>query len=376
MKYVLKKFASIGVAFALSFSVVSCDSGEEKSKSGRSDSPEAAMQNFLQGIIDADADDVCKAMAPKELWDYVCKDTGLSKEKILQRLLEGDTLEDYSKYCNEIDVKASDIIIEDKHDESDDAYNAFGQAMSNADIDESIDHIYYVETGPDREPFYDMDGFAYEIDDNWYFGSEWVLENFIEVAIDGYSALPEEEHYEDDDNEDYLLRNNVNLEYNENIQHDSQTKSESVNLCADPSHWNNWSSEENGCAATLKVLSDGADLEIVKTHGSNGEHTYFYYNQLKYENIVLEKGATYRLEFNLEAADYISFEYTVEPNYEPYTPYVDEIVTASNGLTHYMAKFTMQESCDDAAVAFNLNYPDAAVPYTVSVHNLTLTRIS
>lgn len=154
-------------------------------------------------------------------------------------------------------------------------------------------------------------------------------------------------------------------------------KSESENLCADSSNWTSWSSPEYNCASNMKILSDGADLEITKSHGSNGEHTYYYYNQLKYENIILEKGATYLLEFDIESTDSINFEYGVQQNYTPYNPYIDKFdVESSNNLKHYSTEFTMTESDNDAAIAFNLNCPNVAVPYTVSIHNLTLTRIS
>lgn len=154
-------------------------------------------------------------------------------------------------------------------------------------------------------------------------------------------------------------------------------KSESENLCADSSNWTSWSSPEYNCASNMKILSDGADLQITKSHGSNGEHTYYYYNQLKYENIILEKGATYLLEFDIESTDSINFEYGVQQNYTPYNPYIDKFdVESSNNLKHYSTEFTMTESDNDAAIAFNLNCPNVAVPYTVSIHNLTLTRIS
>lgn len=229
------------------------------------------------------------------------------------------------------------------------------------------------------------DGFLYLLDGKWYYGPESIMEDLIMVGLEGYNALPEEYDDEDDDYEyqqdtlpqkqDY--ENNANQEYNENTEHNSKSESESVNLCADSSNWVNWSSEEYGCAAVLKTLSDGVALEITKSHGSGGEHTYYYYNQLKYENITLEKNATYLLEVDIEATGDIGFEYCVQQNYTPYNPYIDEIVdVSSNNLKHYSIEFTMTESDDDAAIAFNLNYPDVAVPYTVSVHNLTLVRIN
>lgn len=154
------------------------------------------------------------------------------------------------------------------------------------------------------------------------------------------------------------------------------SKSESINLCADSSNWTNWSSEENGCAANLKVLSDGAALEITKSHGSGGEQTYYYYNMLKYENITLEKNATYLLEFDIEATGDIDFGYGVQKNYDPYTLYIGDVLCASSDVSHYSFEFTMTESDNNAAIGFNLNCPNVAVPYTVSIHNLTLTRIS
>lgn len=387
MKNALKKVMLVFTAAALSFSAVSCgESSEKENLKSSSNSPEKAVQNFLQGILDADADEVCKAMAPEELWDYVCKDTGLSKEKILQRFLGRDTLEDFSKDFNEIGVEASDIIIDDKRDENDNGYHAFAQAMSNADIDENINHLYYVETGPYRAPFYDMDGWAYEIDNNWYFGSEWLLEDLIEVAIEGYAALPDEyyqENYEDDYYYDYDYNNSYDTSYEDDNSYNEKTEttttknnsapeSNTVNFCADLSNWVSFTSEEDNCVATMKLLSNGAALEVTKT--ANG---YYYYTQLAYNNVALEKNATYRLEFDYEATEDLSIEFRIQQNYEPYSGYDGEIFDAlANGKKHYSIQFTMPVSDDDMSIVFNCNNPGVALPYTFTVTNLTLVSVA
>jgi cellulase (glycosyl hydrolase family 5) len=374
MKNVFKKITTVCAAAALSLSMVSCgESSEKENSKSSSNSPEKAVQNFVQGMADADLNDVCTAMAPNELWDYVCKDTGLSKEKVFSRLLGGDTLEDISKYLNKEyleTIKVSDIKIESKNDESDDAYNAFGRALSNAGIDENIDHLYYVEA----EPIVDLEGLAYEIDGKWYFGTESIIYDFIEVAIEGYDALPEDYDDNDYDEDDYdasYERDNSNDEYYENTENNSDAESNAVNLCADSSNWTSYFSEENDCASTLKILSDGAALEVTKT--SDG---YYYYNQLGYNNIALEKDATYRLEFDYEATEDLSIEFRIQQNYEPYSGYDGEIFDAlSNGIKHYSIQFTMPVNDNDVSIVFNCNNPGITLPYTFTIKNLTLVRV-
>lgn len=387
MKNAFKKMTSICAAVVLSFSVVSCGSSEEKGKEkektkSADNSPEVAVQRFVQGLYDADADDICEAMAPDELWNYISKDTGISKDKVLKRLLGTDNLEDFPSLLDSMDVKVSEIEIKEKHDESDDAYNAFGQAMSKAGIDKNINHLYYVEPGP----VFNMDGFAYEINNNWYFGPEDVMEDLIDVAIEGYSALPDEVNKKDEDyNYDFdydfddIFEDGYDVppETTKDVppvttEQKSKPESNEVNLCTDSSCWASWSSEEDNCAANLKILSDGAALEVTK---ANGE--YLYYNQLKYENIVLEEGATYRLEFDYEGTENIEFEFLVQQNYEPFSYYIAErIEVSSRGSSHYSTQFTMPETDDDSCIAFNSNNHYVATPYSLAIHNLTLVRVS
>lgn len=383
MKNILKKITSICSVVVLLFSLVSCGIGKkneekEKSKTGGSSSPEAAMHSLVLGFYNGDVDEICKATAPSEVWDYVCKETGLSKERVLKRLLQFDTLEEMSKGLKS-SLKESDINkvkIKEQSEGNDNYYHDFNHVMSKAGIEEDIKHIYIIDEGSPDYDFPDIwQGWAYEINGNWYFGEEFILEDLFNVVLEGYSALPEEVEEDEDDDNDYDYEDYN--DYNDYDKTNDYSYDEAENLCADSSNWTNWSSEENGCEANLKVLSDGAALEITKSHGSGGEQTYYYYNQLKYENITLEKNATYLVEFDIEVTDDIGFEYTVQQNYDPYYPYVDEINTVSSSqIKHFSLEFTMTESDNDAAIAFNLNSPDVAVPYTVSIHNLSLTRIS
>lgn len=398
MKNTLKKITSICSVVVLLFSLVSCGTSEESERSKRegSSSPEAAMHSLVRGFYNGDVDEICKAAAPSEVWDYVCKETGLSKERVINRILQYDTVEEISKGLKS-NLKESDINkvkIKEKGEGDDSYYHYFNEVMSNAGIEENIERIYIIDDGTPDFDFPDIwQGWAYEINGKWYFGEEFILEYLFNVVLDGYSALPEEKHYEDDEDDYYEYQqdtlpqkqdyeNNANQEYNENTEHNSL--SESVNLCADSSNWTSWSSEENGCAANLKILSNGAALEVTKADAGFYEgyelSYYIYFNQLGYNNIALEKGATYRWEFDYESSEDILFNFAVQQNYEPYSWYASYNDGISDVLSdvgnHYSIQFTMPEKDDNVTIVFNCNYPDAATPYTFTVKNLKLVRVS
>lgn len=381
MKNTLKKITSIFSVVVLLFSLVSCgtssDSEEnEKSKRGGNRSPEAAMHSLVLGFYNEDVDEICKAAAPPEVWDYVCKETGLSKERVLKRLLQFDTLEEMSKVLKS-NLKESDINkvkIKEQSEGNDNYYHDFNEVMSKAGIKENIKHIYIIDEGTPDYGFPDIwQGWAYEINGHWYFGEEFILEDLFYVVLEGYSALPEEvekddeDDYNDDDYDDY----NETNDYSNN---------ESENLCADSSNWTSWSSEENGCAANLKVLSDGAALEITKVdsgfYEDNELRYYPYYNQLSYGGLHLEKDAVYRLEFDYEASENFSLQLLVNQSHEPYSYFFwEDIDVSANSSKHYSAQFTMSAT-DDSGIAFNCNDPQAATPYILTIKNLTLVRIS
>lgn len=177
---------------------------------------------------------------------------------------------------------------------------------------------------------------------------------------------------------------NISVASNNNSNSNSKPEPDAVNLCADSSNWTSWSSEENGCAANLKILSNGAALEVTKADAGFYEgyelSNYLYFNQLGYNNIALEKGATYRWEFDYESSEDILFNFAVQQNYEPYSWYASYNDGISDVLSdvgnHYSMQFTMPVNDSNVSIVFNCNYPDAATPYTFTVKNLTLVRVS
>lgn len=386
MKNILKKITSICSVVVLLFSLVSCGIGKkneekEKSKTGGSSSPEAAMHSLVLGFYNGDLDEICKATAPSEVWDYVCKETGLSKERVLKRLLQFDTLEEMSKGLKS-SLKESDINkvkIKEQSEGNDNYYHDFNHVMSKAGIEEDIKHIYIIDEGSPDYDFPDIwQGWAYEINGNWYFGEEFILEDLFNVVLEGYSALPEEVEEDEDDDNDYDYEDYN--DYNDYDKTNDYSYDEAENLCADSSNWTNWSSEENGCEANLKVLSDGAALEITKVDDGfyeDDELRYYpYYNQLSYDGLHLEKDAVYRLEFDYEASEDFSLQLLVNQSHEPYSYYFwEDINVSANGSKHYSTQFTMSET-DNVGIAFNSNDPHAAIPYTVTIKNLKLVCVS
>lgn len=149
-----------------------------------------------------------------------------------------------------------------------------------------------------------------------------------------------------------------------------ETVSNSENLCANSSNWNSFVYEEKGVAATLSNTRDGVKMEVTKATGE-----WSYYTQIKYDNLILEKNATYRIEFDANTSDNISFEAIVQHNDEPYNYYIGDVLQL-DGHEHYSAEFTMEETDDNVNVAFNCNNPNVATPYFLTIENLSLVRIS
>lgn len=149
-----------------------------------------------------------------------------------------------------------------------------------------------------------------------------------------------------------------------------ETTSNSENLCADSSNWNSFVYKEKGVAATLSNTRDGVKMEVTKAAGN-----WLYYTQIKYDNIILEKNATYSVEFDYNTSDNVDFEYVIQHNDEPYNYYMGEVFK-SYGDGHYSAEFTMEETDDNVTIAFNCNNPDVATPYSLTIENLSLVRIS
>lgn len=171
-----------GLIFSLGavlFAFASCGSN------GGANSEEKALQNVAKAHINRDVEGMCNASAPKELWDYICDDAGLSLEMLFYKIAGGDeesfndSADSWKKRLEEEKMEISDLIIEEKNENSDKVYTAFNRAMKSAGIEKSVDKIYYVDSNY-------SDGYAYEIDGKWYYGPEWFFEDVIEIAEDGY----------------------------------------------------------------------------------------------------------------------------------------------------------------------------------------------
>lgn len=142
-----------------------------------------------------------------------------------------------------------------------------------------------------------------------------------------------------------------------------------TNLCADSANWGGWVYED-GAAATITTNSDGITMDV--TNAGTEE----WYIQGSYSNLTLEQGATYRVEFDYTASDAVAMGFHVQQNYDPYGQYHYESVNCTTSAQHYTAEFTMTETDDNVVCVFNCGGVDTAVPFSITVQNLRLVRIS
>ncbi len=175
MKGKINLIVSLGLALSIALS--SC--GSQGAKSG-----EKALQNFVKAHINKDIDGICSASAPEELWDYICDDAGLSREKLVYKIGNGEEkfnegAESWKEYFEKEKMKISDFKIKEESESDDELYTAFNRVMKSAGIEENVDEIYDVDGNYKY-------GFIYEIDGDWYYEPEWLIENVLEIAYDGY----------------------------------------------------------------------------------------------------------------------------------------------------------------------------------------------
>ncbi|MCM1006805.1 MAG: carbohydrate binding domain-containing protein [Ruminococcus flavefaciens] len=402
MEKLIALFATVTIA-ASSFVSCASESGtSKKEKDKAASTKEEAVENYYEAVSSGNIDKIFSAMVPQQYLDYCVTETGLPEDKLFYRLgrIRSDdhfdvVISNHKKiYLNLDGFKVGDSWL---GEEGDDAYTSFNQSIHNAGIKSSIDRIYDIDAPSGIDVAYEnmseeqkkaeqerlqtpgidiYDDFLYLLDGKWYYGPESIMEYLIMVGLEGYSALPEEVKNYDDNARNYYYEKETlpdvnNYESSGDTEHNSQSEPKSVNLCADSSNWASWSSDEYDCASTMKLLSDGAALEVTKT--ANG---YYYYNQLAYDNLILEKNATYRLEFDYEASEDVEFEFAVQQNYEPYSWYINDIIdVSSNGSNHYSRNFTMLVTDDNANIVFNCNDPRTETPYTFTIKNLTLVRV-
>lgn len=141
------------------------------------------------------------------------------------------------------------------------------------------------------------------------------------------------------------------------------------NLCADSSNWGGWVYEDEA-AAEITQLSDGITIDVTNT-GSEEWHI-----QGSYSNLTLTEGASYRVEFDYSSTKDVPLGFHVQQNYDPYGQYHYESVDCTNSVQHYSAEFTMTETDDNVVCVFNCGGVSTPVPFSVTVQNLSLVRIS
>ncbi|MGN0621595.1 MAG: carbohydrate binding domain-containing protein, partial [Porcipelethomonas sp.] len=141
------------------------------------------------------------------------------------------------------------------------------------------------------------------------------------------------------------------------------------NLCADSSNWGGWVYEDEA-AAEISTISNGITIDVTNT-GSEEWHI-----QGSYSNLTLTEGATYRVEFDYSATKDVPLGFHVQQNYDPYGQYHYESVNCTTSVQHYSAEFTMTETDDNVVCVFNCGGVSTAVPFSVTVENLSLVRIS
>lgn len=144
---------------------------------------------------------------------------------------------------------------------------------------------------------------------------------------------------------------------------------DSENLCADSSNWGGWVYEDEA-AASVTTLGNGITIDVTSA-GSEEWHI-----QGSYSNLTLTAGATYRVEFDYSATKDVALGFHVQQNYDPYGQYHYESVNCNTSSKHYSAEFTMTATDDNFVCVFNCGGVSTPVPFSVTVKNLSLVRVS
>lgn len=143
------------------------------------------------------------------------------------------------------------------------------------------------------------------------------------------------------------------------------------NLCADVGNWSSWINEEGGAAASVDYLQNGISIKVTQS----GEEEW--YVQGSYADITLEKGAKYQISFDYSASKDISLYFHLQQNYDPYGLYTSDFIDYTTEMQHYTSTFTMSDETDKNVVwVFNCGGRDESVPFTMTVTNLSLIKIS
>ena len=156
--------------------------GGDSKKSGAS-SEEKAVENFMSTFLDADIDGMLSASAPEEFWDFYSDMSGLTNERFVYQLAgveDGDEfhseIDEWNQYLDDEGIKIKDIEIKEMDEVDNELFSYVSLAMQNAGVDGKVEEVYWMDTD------YDISGLLYLIGGKWYFGTEWLLEDALEMT--------------------------------------------------------------------------------------------------------------------------------------------------------------------------------------------------
>lgn len=152
---------------------------------------------------------------------------------------------------------------------------------------------------------------------------------------------------------------------------DTPDTTEGENLTEDAGNFTSWINEEDNTAAEVTYLDNGIQIAVNKS----GEEEW--YIQDSYPDITLEEGAEYRISFDYVADKDVSLYYHIQQDYDPYGQYIYELLDYTTEKQHYSKTFTMTEKTDKRVICvFNCGGADADAPFTVTITNLALVKLS
>jgi hypothetical protein len=150
-----------------------------------------------------------------------------------------------------------------------------------------------------------------------------------------------------------------------------QTFFKQENLCESIDNWSSWVDQENGAFADVEHLSNGISITVSESG------TYAWNVQGSYKNLALENGATYQVSFDYSSDVEQSMTFHVMQNYGDYIPYFSDTLDYTTESQHYEGTFTMTSKNDNnVQIAFNFGASSLDIPYTMTIENLKLVKLS
>ena len=114
----------------------------------------------------------------------------------------------------------------------------------------------------------------------------------------------------------------------------------------------------------LSSLAGWKDVDakrVVCEVSDEPEGSGIYASQLVKKDLMIEKGKTYKMSFNVQSTDSRKIQYGVQLDKNPFTPYgISEITVSANEITPVELVFEMKEETDETAACFINFYKSGA----------------